>query len=303
MQLIKPINLINKNLLILHLTVVVWGFTGLLGKLISISAVSLVWYRVFISFVSLFIYFKLFKVNIIVNRTTLIILLLTGGLLATHWVLFFASIKFSTIPVTLVCLSSITLFTAIFEPLINKKRISKLQLLAGALIITGIVIIFKFETKYTLGIIVGLISAMVASIFPIINSKMIKKNGAMLIGFYELLGAFIWISIYLFFSQGFTTTIIPTYTDIFYLLILGTICTSVAYVAGVSVMRELPVFRVALITNLEPVYGILIAFIFYRDLSNMTLGFWIGAGIILSTIILYPITQRKVYERKNRGNL
>ena len=122
MQLIKPINLINKNLLILHLTVVVWGFTGLLGKLISISAVSLVWYRVFIAFVSLFIYFKLFKVNIIVNRTTLIILLLTGGLLATHWVLFFASIKFSTIPVTLVCLSSITLFTAIFEPTINKKK-------------------------------------------------------------------------------------------------------------------------------------------------------------------------------------
>jgi drug/metabolite transporter (DMT)-like permease len=303
MQVKRSNNLINKNLLILHLTVVVWGFTGLLGKLISISAVSLVWYRVFIAFVSLFVYFKLFKVPIKVNKSTFIILLLTGGLLATHWILFFASIKFSTIPVTLVCLSSITLFTAIFEPIINKKRISKLQLFAGVLIITGIVIIFKFETKYTFGITIGLISAMVASIFPIINSKMIKNNGAMLIGFYELLGAFIWISIYLFFSQGFTTTIIPTYIDIFYLLVLGTICTSVAYVAGVSVMRELPVFRVALITNLEPVYGILIAFIFYRDLNNMTVGFWIGAGIILSTIILYPITQRKVYERKNKGNL
>ena len=132
---------------------------------------------------------------------------------------------------------------------------------------------------------------------------MIQKNGAMLIGFYELLGAFIWISIYLLFTQGYTNSIIPSTIDIFYLIILGTICTSVAYVAGVSVMRELPVFRVALITNLEPVYGILIAFIFFRDLNNMTPGFWVGAGIILSTIILYPITQRKVYERKNRGNL
>jgi len=294
---------LNKNLLILHFTVIVWGFTGILGALISISAVSLVWYRVFIAFVSLFLYVKLFKIPFKVDRSTFVKLILTGALVGAHWILFFASIKLSTVSIGLVCLSCITLFTAIFEPLINKKPISKIQLLAGALIITGIVIIFKFETKYTTGIIVGIISAIAASLFAIINSKFVKQHEATVIAFYELSGAFFWITLYMLFSSGFTKLIIPTASDIGYLLILGTICTSLAYAAGVSVMRELPVFRVALITNLEPVYGILLAFIFFGDMNKMNTGFWIGAAIILSTILLYPITFRKIYERKNQGNL
>jgi drug/metabolite transporter (DMT)-like permease len=294
---------LNKNLLILHFTVIVWGFTGILGALISISAVSLVWYRVFIASLSLFLYFKLFKIQFKVDRSTFFKLVLTGALVGAHWILFFASIKLSTISISLVCLSSITLFTAIFEPLINKKTISKLQLLAGALIITGIVVIFKFETKYTAGIIAGLCSAVVASLFPIINSKLVKYYEAPVIAFYELSGAFVWITLYLLITSGFTKLIIPTASDIGYLLILGTICTSLAYVAGVSVMREIPVFRVALITNLEPVYGILLAVVFFGDMNKMNTGFWIGASIILSTIMLYPITFRKVYERKNQGNL
>jgi drug/metabolite transporter (DMT)-like permease len=294
---------LNKNLLILHFTVIVWGFTGILGALISISAVSLVWYRVFIASISLLLYFKLFKKAFKIEKSTFFKLVLTGALVGAHWILFFASIKLSTVSVGLVCLSCITLFTAIFEPLINKKPISKIQLLAGALIITGIIIIFKFETKYTTGIIAGIISAVAASLFAIINSKFVKQHEATVIAFYELSGAFFWITLYLLFSSGFTKLIIPTASDIGYLLILGTICTSLAYAAGVSVMRELPVFRVALITNLEPVYGILLAFIFFGDMNKMNTGFWIGAAIILSTILLYPITFRKIYERKNQGNL
>jgi len=294
---------LNKNLLILHFTVIVWGFTGILGALISISAVSLVWYRVFIASISLFVYFKLFKIPFNVEKNTFLKLVFTGSLVGAHWILFFASIKLSTVSIGLVCLSCITLFTAIFEPLINKKPISKIQLLAGALIITGIVIIFKFETKYTTGIIVGIISAVAASLFPIINSKLVKQYEATVIAFYELSGAFFWITLYLLFSNGFTKLIVPTASDIGYLLILGIICTSLAYAAGVSVMRELPVFRVALITNLEPVYGILLAFLFFGDMNKMNGGFWIGAAIILSTILLYPITFRKIYEQKNQGNL
>lgn len=294
---------INKNLFLLHFTVIIWGFTGILGQLITISAVSLVWYRVFIASVSLFLYFKFFKISFKVNQRKFIILVFTGALLGAHWILFFASIKLSTIAVTLVCLSSITLFTAIFEPLINKKQISKLQVFAGGLIITGIVIIFKFETKYTAGIVAGLASAVVASIFPVINSKLIKQHEATVIAFYELSGAFFWITLYLFLSNGFNKSIVPTPSDVGYLLILGTVCTSLAYATGVYVMRELPVFRVALITNLEPVYGIIMAFIFFGDMNKMTAGFWTGAVIIISTILLYPLTQRKVYERKHRGNL
>ena len=290
---------LNKNLLLLHFTVMIWGFTGTLGKLISIAAVSLVWYRVLIASVSLSLYFIISKTNFKVTKKSVLKFILNGALVGAHWILFFASIKLSTVAVTLVCLSSITLFTAIFEPLINKSRISKLEILAGALIITGIILIFKFEIQYTKGIIAGLISAILASLFAIINSKLVKNHAAPVIAFYELLGAFFWITIYMLFTNGFTRSLLLSPSDIGYLLLLGTICTSVAYVCGVYVMRELSAFRVALITNLEPVYGIIIAFFFFGDLNKMTPGFWAGAAVILSTILLYPVTRKHIYRLKN----
>jgi drug/metabolite transporter (DMT)-like permease len=291
---------LNKNLVILHFTVFIWGFTGILGQLISISAVNLVWYRVLIASVSLFLYFKFNKTAFKVSRATFFRLVFTGALVGAHWILFFASIKLSTVPVTLVCLSSITLFTAVFEPLINKTKISKLEIIAGSFIITGILLIFKFETQYTKGIIAGLISAVCTSLFSIINSKFVKKNEAPVIAFYELSGALVWISAYLLITGGFNNSMLLKPADIGYLLLLGTICTSLAYVAGVSVMRELSAFRVALITNLEPVYGIIMAFVFFGDMNKMTIGFWVGAVIILSTIFLYPVAQKQIRRRKTR---
>jgi drug/metabolite transporter (DMT)-like permease len=292
---------LNKNLLILHFTVFIWGFTGILGQLITISAVQLVWYRVLIAFVSLFLYFKFSKTDFKVDRKTMVKMVFTGGIVGAHWVLFFASIKLSTVPVTLVCLSSITLFTAIFEPLIKKTNISKLEILAGLLIITGIVLIFKFETQYTKGIIAGLASAVCASLFSIINSTFVQKKEAPVIAFYELTGAFFWISIYLLLTNGYNQKLLLKPTDIGYLVLLGTVCTSLAYVAGVSVMRELSAFRVALITNLEPVYGIIMSFIFFGDMNKMSLGFWAGSVLILSTIFLYPVAQTQIARRKNRA--
>ena len=290
---------INKNLIILHFTVFIWGFTGILGKLISISAVQLVWYRVLIASITLFLYFNFNKTTFRVNRTAFFKLIFTGALVGGHWILFFLSIKLSTVSVSLVCLSSITLFTAIFEPLINKKRISRLEIISGVLIILGILIIFKFETQYTKGIIAGLISAVFASLFAIINSRQVKKYEAPVIAFYELSGAFVWISIFLAVTSGYNKSMILNHADIGYLLLLGTICTSLAYVAGVSVMRELSAFRVALITNLEPVYGIIMSFVFFGDMNKMTAGFWVGAVIILSTIFLFPVAQKQVVRRRN----
>jgi len=292
---------LNKNLLILHFTVFIWGFTGILGALISISAVSLVWYRVLIASASLFLYFKLNKTGLKLDWKSFFQLIFTGALVGGHWILFFASIKLSTVPVTLVCLSSITLFTAIFEPLINKTRISGLQILAGLLIILGIATIFKFESRYTKGIETGLLSAVFASLFSIINSRHVKKFEAPFIAFYELSGAVLWITIYLLFTGGFNQSMLLKGADIGYLLILGTVCTSLAYVAGVSVMRELSAFRVALITNLEPVYGIILSFVFFREANKMTAGFWVGAAILLSTIFLYPVAQKQVAKRRSKS--
>lgn len=286
MSIQKPV--VSKNLIILHVTVFIWGFTGILGALITIDAVSLVWYRVLIAFISLYGYLLYKKVSIRVSRDAFFKLFFTGAIVAAHWILFFKSIKLSTVSVTLVTLSSLTLFTAILEPLIKRQKISRVEIFTGLLIISGIYMIFKFESRYSAGIICGLLSALCASIFSIINSKQIQNRPAPIISFYELIGAWFWVSIYLLISEGLKAPVALSISDLFFLFILGTICTSLAYVAGVAVMKELSAFRVALITNLEPVYGIILAFIFFGKKEQMTPGFYAGAIIVLGTIFLYP---------------
>ena len=291
-------NSLNRNLLVLHATVIIWGFTGILGALITTEAVHLVWYRVLIAFVTLFIYFRATGTDIRVSREAFLKLFFTGAIVGAHWILFFQSIKSSNVSVALVCLSSVTLFTAFLEPLFSGKKISKLEICTGLLIIAGIIMIFKFETRYTVGISCGLAAALCASLFSIINSKQIKNRPAPLISFYELAGAWVWISLYLALTSGFNSSMKLTFSDLFYLLVLGTICTSLAYVAGVSVMKELSAFRVALVTNLEPVYGIILAFIFFGKREHMTAGFYAGSLIIMSSIFMYPYIRNKVEKRR-----
>lgn len=284
---------LSRNLIILHITVFVWGFTGILGALISIDATWLVWYRVLIAFISLYAYFRYKKISVRVSTETFLKLFFTGAVVALHWILFFYSIKSSTVSVALVSLSSLTLFTAILEPLLKKQRISKLEVVTGLLIISGIYMIFTFESQYTMGIISGLFSALCASIFSIINSKQIQNRPAPIISFYELIGAWVWVSVYLLISEGLRAPVSLIFSDVVYLTLLGTVCTSLAYVAGVAVMKELSAFRVALITNLEPVYGIILAFIFFGKKEQMTPGFYAGAIIVLSTIFMYPYIKNR----------
>ncbi|WP_231465192.1 DMT family transporter [Pedobacter sp. Leaf132] len=288
----------KKNLLILHATVFVWGFTGVLGKVISIDAVPMVWYRVLIATSTLFVWFLITKKSIKVTKKQFIQFFLTGGIVAIHWIFFFHAIKVSTVSVTLVCLSSFTLFTAILEPLIKKQPIYGGDILVGLLIIAGIYMIFKFESQYTLGIIFGLMAAVASSLFSTINSTLVQKSEPAIIGFYELIGGLFWITIYRFYDGSFTSMPFNlSGKDWFYLTILGTFCTSVAYVAGVSVMRTLSAFRVALVTNLEPVYGIILAYIFFQNKEQMSTGFYFGAVIILASIFLYPIYKNRKNHR------
>lgn len=287
----------KKNLLILHLTVLIWGFTGVLGKVISIDAAPLVWYRVLIATATLFAWFLLTKKNIKISKKQFLQFFFTGAIVAIHWIFFFHAIKVSTVSVTLVCLSSFTLFTAILEPLIKKQPLQIGDILVGLIIILGIYLIFKFESQYTLGIIFGLLAAVASSLFSTINSTLVQKSEPAIIGFYELVGGLFWITLYRLYDGSLIHSPFNlNLNDWFYIGILGTLCTSVAYVAGVSVMRTLSAFRVALVTNLEPVYGILLAFVFFKNKEQMTGGFYLGATIILSTIFLYPIYKK----RKNK---
>jgi drug/metabolite transporter (DMT)-like permease len=288
----------KRNLLVLHLTVFVWGFTGILGALISVNATQLVWYRVLIAFISLYLYFKIRGMNLRLSWNAFLKLFFTGAIVGAHWILFFQSIKSSTVSVTLVCLSSLTLFTAVLEPLLKRQKISLLEIVTGLAIISGIYLIFEFESKYTLGIILGLLSALCASIFSIINSKQIQNRDASIISFYELIGAWVWITVYMMATNGFNAGLNLSASDLIYLLVLGTICTSVAYVAGVAVMKSLSAFRVALITNLEPVYGIILAHIFLGKKEQMTPGFYVGALIILTSVFLYPFVKNRLEKRR-----
>lgn len=286
--------LTNKNTLLLHLTVLIWGFTGVLGELISISALHLVWYRVLIAAFSLFVYFTVKGKSIHVTREKLVQLLLVGGVVGLHWVLFFHAIKISTVSVTLVTLSSVTLFTAILEPLVNKKRISKADVAIGLVIIFGIYLIFKFEFQYVWGIIFGLSCALCASIFSICNARMVKQSSPTIITFYEMLGAFLWISLFMLLSGQFNENLWLDSRDALYLLLLGVVCTAVAYVLGVAVMKELSAFTVALTTNMEPVYGIVLALLLLGHKETMSLGFYFGALIILGAVFVYPYAKTKM---------
>lgn len=284
----------NKNLFILHIAVFIWGFTGILGRLISIGAMQLVWYRVSIAAITLLLFFLFSGKSLKISRKKLVQYLLTGGIVAFHWILFFYAIKISTVSVALVALSAATLFTSIIEPLFKKKSILPQDVFIGFLIICGIFMIFKFESQYTLGIIVGLISAVASAMFATINSILVQKEDARIIGFYELAGAALWVTVFRLIDGSMLTETFQLSTpDWLYLMLLGTVCTAVAYVAGVTVMRTLSAFRVALITNLEPVYGIILAFLFFGSDEQMTGGFYAGTLLILSALFFYPLYKKR----------
>jgi len=220
-----------------------------------------------------------------------------GGIVGLHWVLFFHSIKVSTVSVTLVTLSSLTLFTALLEPLFNKRKISLVELGIGLLIIYGIFLIFKFETQYMWGIIFGLSCSLCASLFSILNAQMVQKTEPSIITFYEMSAAFIWISLYMLFTGGYTAAIIPQGSDWLYLIVLGSVCTAIAYVLGVAVMKELGAFTVALATNMEPLYGIALALLIFGQRETMSTGFYSGAALVLFAVFLYPFLKKKIGTR------
>jgi drug/metabolite transporter (DMT)-like permease len=285
---------VNRNILILHLTVLIWGFTGVLGELISIPALHLVWYRVLIAAVSLILFYLFKRKSLLVPKGQLFQYLGVGMIVGLHWVLFFHAIKVSTVSVTLVTLSSVTLFTAILEPIINRKRISIADVIVGLVIIFGIYLIFKFEFKYFWGIVFGLSCAFCASIFSILNARMVKKDSPTTITLYEMIGAWIGVSAVMLFNGDFNSHMILNQSDLLYLLLLGVVCTAIAYVLGVAVMRELSAFTVALTTNMEPVYGIILALLIFGQKETMSTGFYFGAVIVLTAVFIYPYLKTKI---------
>ena len=294
---------LNKNLLLLHITVFIWGFTAIFGALISVSAYELVWYRMLIASISLMIYERFWvKTETPLSLKRQLKLLGIGGIVALHWFFFYHSIKTSTISVALVCLSSSALFTSFLSPIFNKKKhISIVDLLIGTVIILGIILIFSFESRYTEGIIYGLFASLFATVFTILNEIEVKGLKASTIGKYEMIGGFVCISLYMLLTNAQNNYQLNiSSSDLIYLLVLGTVCTALAYVMGVAVMKELSAYTVVLTTNLEPVYGIILAVIIFGKRELMTAGFYQGAAIILVSVFVYPFVKT-YFNRKSIG--
>lgn len=296
-----------KDYLKLHSVILVWGFTGILGKVITVSAVSIVWYRTLIAFSSLLIFLYFRKNEIKIPSKDLIKYLFTGIIVALHWFFFFEALKVSTVSVTLATLASATLFTSILEPLFFKKKIVGYEILFGLMVIAGLLLIFSFETKYQLGIFYSLLSAFCASLFTTLNGIFVGNGGKPAqITMYEMLGSVLIISLYLLIFQRFSLSDLSLidpetgdyYLNLIYLLILGVICTSIAFVISVDVMKKLTPFTVSISINMEPIYAIILALLFFGEDEKMTWGFYLGTLLIITTIFGNGFLKKRNKQKK-----
>jgi drug/metabolite transporter (DMT)-like permease len=279
----------------LHITVLIFGLTGVLGKLITIDSYLLVWYRLGIALVALLIYFATTQFSIKITRKQLVKTLGVGVIIAAHWVTFFEAIKQSNVSVALVCFSSSTLFTSLLEPLYFKRKIKPYEFIFGLVIILGLYFIFSFEFKYFWGMLLSVVSAALASWFTVINGIMIKETKAKIISFYELLGAFIILSVYLSISTaGDLSQLAITLSDLQWLIILGVLCTAVAFIVSVEVMKKISPYTVTISVNLEPIYSIVLALLIWPESETMSYGFYMGTIIVIVTIFLNAYFKKKV---------
>jgi len=282
------------NYLHLHFLVFIWGFTAILGALISIDAIPLVWYRMFFAVLFLLIYFLIKKKSLKTSPKALLKFLFSGIIIALHWIAFFSAIKVANVSIALVAMSTGALFTSLIEPIFFKRRLILLELFFGLIVIAGLYIIFNVESQYTLGIIYALIASFLSALFTVLNGLYIKKHEADIISFYQLLFGVGFITIFVLATSDFSIQDFSLKnSDIVYLLILSSICTAYAFVVSVRIMKYLTPYTVMLTVNLEPVYGIILAVLFFGDKEKMSTPFYIGALVIVITVIINGILKNK----------
>jgi drug/metabolite transporter (DMT)-like permease len=285
----------RKAFIQLHIAVLLAGLTGVLGRLISLNEGLLVWYRLLLTAVSLWILAWIRRQSVKVDRRDIWRIFGVGGIAALHWVTFYGSIKYSNVSVGLVCFSAIGFFTALLEPLIMRHRIDMVELTLGFLVIVGIFFIFKVDPHFKTGIVIGLISALLGSLFPVLNKRILKRVSSENVTLYELSGGFLVLTLlmplYLYLFPA--PSLIPGWQDWIWLLILSWACTVLAFNLSMSALQHISAFTVNLSYNLEPVYGILLAFVLFREDKYLNKGFYIGFFLILLSIVLQTVRLRR----------
>jgi drug/metabolite transporter (DMT)-like permease len=279
----------------LHIAVFLAGFTGVLGRLITLNEAVLVWYRLMITCVVLWISLLFRKRKPAASRIQFLQASSVGFILALHWVTFYAGIKMANVSTALVCLSAMGFFTAILEPVMLRKPFDIREVLLGLLAIAGISIVFHFDPRYKLGIIVSLFSALLASIFPVLNRQILQKMDAETAARYQLSGGFIFITLlmpaYLHFYP--VDRLLPSLSDLGWLLVLAVLCTVLAYDLFMKALQKIPAFTVNLSYNLEPIYGVAMAFVIYREDRELSPGFYYGFFLIILAVVLQTIRHKK----------
>lgn len=283
-----------KDYLILHFIVLIWGFTAILGLLISLPSLELVFYRTLIAAVGVagMIYFK--KESLVVSPAQIIKIMGVGILISLHWITFFWSARLATASVCLAGMATTSLWTAFIEPLVNRTKVKWYEVVLGVIVISGLLVIFQFESGYWLGLSVALVSAFLAALFSVLNGRLSRRHTPYQITFYEMLAACLFALVMLpFFSELMTDQKAFQWAwtgwDWLWLLILGVICTVYPFSVTVELMKRLPVFSINLTMNLEPVYGIVLAVLILGESEKMTPQFYLGTLIILISVLIYPV--------------
>lgn len=277
-----------KHYLHLHFLVFIAGFTAILGEVISLSSIALVWHRMLIAFVLTFLFLIYRKYNLRVTLRDFIKFSLAGIIIALHWITFFEAIEQSNISITLAMFSTGAFFASLFEPIFFKRKIRTVEIILGCIVICGVFIILRANINSFTGVLLGVVSALLASLFSVFNGKLVQDNNPFLISFYEFLSGVVFILVYLIFSDNLSDLAITSFFsyDYFYVFILGSICTAYAFIASIHILKFLSPYTLVLTYNLEPVYGILLAIFIFPETEKMQFSFYIGTVIIISTIII-----------------
>lgn len=278
----------KKALLQLHVAIFLAGFTGVLGRLISLNEGLLVWYRLLITAISMWILFSLTKKLQKISGRDILKISGVGVLAALHWVTFYGSIKYANVSVALVCFSSVGFFTALLEPLFYKRRIIPIEVLLGLMVVAGIYIIFHFDPKYKTGIIVGIISAVLIAIVMILMRQFIQRINSETFLTWQITGAFIGLSLLMpFYLYLFPTNhLSPSLSDWIWLLVLSWFCSVLAFQFSAKALKHLSAFTVNMNYNFEPLYGILMAFALFGENKELDWSFYVGLAMIVLAVVL-----------------
>jgi drug/metabolite transporter (DMT)-like permease len=283
-----------KNYLHLHFIVLIYGFTGILGKLIALPAHFLVFYRLLFTIPVLYIIILLRKESLKIDKKTLLKYLGIGVIIGLHWLTFFHSIKVSNVSVALSCFASSSLFAGILEPLLYRKPIRKLEVLCSVVVLLTLCVMLGFEIKYWQGALYGVLAAFLAALFTVLNKQLSDTKALITMSLYEMVGALIPIIVVVGISVEMlrATPLLPIMTDLWWLLLLATICTAYPFVATIKLLRSLTAFNVALAVNFEPIYSIILAYFIFGESERMTPIFYIGLCVVFGVVFLYPLGKR-----------